>query len=77
MRDVLPELAEPLLVLVYGTIVTVLTALGLGAELAGLAGISGGLNTVSLWFVYLGGVGLAAAVVVAKRRLLPQLGRAF
>jgi len=77
MRELLPELAEPLLVLLYGAIVTALTAAGLGAELAGLAGVSGGADAQSLWLVYLGAVGIAAAVVVARRRLVPQIAAAF
>jgi len=77
MRNLLPELVEPLLVLLYGAIVTALTAAGLGAELTGLAGVSGGADTQSLWLLYLGAVGLAAAVVVARRRLVPQIAAAF
>ena len=77
MRELLPELAEPLLVLLYGAIVTALTAAGVGAELTGLAGVAGGPDAQSLWFVYLGAVGIAAAVVVARRRLVPQIAAAF
>jgi hypothetical protein len=77
MRELLPELAEPLLVLLYGAIVTALTAVGMGAELTGLAGVAGGADAQSLWLVYLGAVGIAAAVVVARRRLVPQIAAAF
>lgn len=73
MREVLAELAEPLLVVLYGAVVSVLAIAGAGAELAGLTDLfaGGGFETTSMWLVYIGAVGIVAAVVVARRRLLP------
>jgi hypothetical protein len=73
MRELAFELLEPLLVVFYGAIVAVLAAIGVGAELAGIAGLSGGVSTVSLWLVYVGAIGMVAATVVARRRLAPSL----
>jgi hypothetical protein len=77
MRELLPELLEPLLLVFYGALVTVLTVFAVGVELAGLSGISAGFDTVALWELYMGTVGLVAAGVLARREFLPRLLTTF
>lgn len=77
MRALLADLVEPLTLLVYGAIVSVLTVAGVGVELLGISGLlaGGGPETQALWYVYVGAVVLAAAVAIARRRLFPLLSR--
>lgn len=77
MRDVAFEtLAELLTVAVELLAAVVLTIVGLAAEAAGVTRLGAGLDALTLWYVFVGGLALYVGVyMLGYRTLLPQLDR--
>ncbi len=72
MKQVLIELLEPFIVIAYALLAGALTLAGLAIEYVGLTG--GTLGLTQLWTLFMGGVLLAFAVLVARDKILPELG---
>jgi hypothetical protein len=71
MEEVLVDLVEPLLLVLYALLAGALTVAGLAVEYVGLTG--GGIGLTRVWTLCMGGVLLAFAVLVVRDKLLPEL----
>lgn len=70
MRDVVVELLEPLALVVYAFLASILAVLGVALEWAGVFGATGAIDGFALWQSYMGLVALAAAVTIVREELL-------
>lgn len=76
MQDVFGDLAADLGALaLYALGSGLLTLFGLSVEYRSLQSILGGETVLGAWLAVMGGVALVAGATLARRRVLPRLGR--